>query len=279
MGSRVLVTGCSGYIGKHLCDYLRHWGYEVDGLDINFGASVDSFHHVDITDPFTIDKAYDAVVHLAALVRVNESQSIPTQYYQTNLTGTLNVLRGIKTSSFIFASTGQAELCGNAYSISKRAAEDVVHEYCSNSNMPYTIFRFYNVVGSAGHEPTNPDGLMYNLMKSATTKSFKIYGNTYNTKDGTCIRDYIHVVEVCEAIHRALIKPAQGIECLGHGVGYTVLEMVNLFQEINNVKLSVIFAPKRIGDIESCVLKTVSSYMPNMYNIAELLKLPVQPQA
>ena len=139
-------------------------------------------------------------------MNVGESEKEPIKYYTTNLNGTVNVVSKIKTKNFIFASTGAARDCESAYGISKRAAEDVVKEFCTkHSPKDYTIFRFYNVIGSDGFAPTNPDGLMYKLMKARETKEFTIFGNDYNVSpDGTCVRDYAHVNEICDALKQAI---------------------------------------------------------------------------
>lgn len=272
---KVLITGNSGYIGSHLCRMLEK-DYEVHGLDIHEPQHpVKEFHQLDINRLFTIEEEYDAVIHLAALVNVGESERIPIQYYITNLNGTMNVINKIKTKNFIFASTGAAELCESAYGISKRAAEDVVREYCTNHRpTPYTIFRFYNVIGTDGFQPTNPDGLMYNLIKAMDTNEFTIYGDDYEqSHDGTAIRDYVHVNEICYALKLAIEKPANQIECLGHGVGYTVKQIVDKFQEVNNVDFDIKYGPRRKGDAAVSVLGDVSKYMTDMYTMDELLKV------
>ena len=271
---KVLVTGSSGYIGSHLCKMLEN-DYEVHGLDINMPQrKVERFYNYDINRPLDITEKYDAVIHLAALVNVGESEQTPIRYYITNLNGTMNVVNKINTDNFIFASTGAAELCQSAYGISKRAAEDVVREYCTVHNeKPYTIFRFYNVIGSDGFAPTNPDGLMYNLMKAKETGEFTIFGNDYNTIDGTCIRDYVHVNEICNALKLAIEQPSNNIQCLGHGMGYSVKEMVNLFEKVNDTRLRIKFGPRRKGDIPVSVLAEVSPYMKQLYSIGELIKV------
>ena len=272
---KILVTGNSGYIGSHLCKLLEK-DYEVHGLDIRQPQHpVKEFHQLDINRPITIEEEYDAVIHLAALVNVGESEKVPIQYYITNLNGTMNVINKIKTKNFIFASTGAADLCESAYGISKRAAEDVVKEYCTVHNpKTYTIFRFYNVIGTDGFKPTNPDGLMYNLIKAMGTDEFTIYGNDYEqSPDGTAIRDYVHVNEICYALKLAIEKPANQIECLGHGVGYTVREIVDKFQEVNNVDFDIKYGPRRQGDAAVSVLEDVSKYMANLYSMEELLKV------
>jgi UDP-glucose 4-epimerase len=280
---KILITGCSGYIGSHLCKRLES-EYEIYGLDVRTNEHpVKQFFQADINRPLEVGFEFDAVIHLAALVNVGQSEQMPIQYYITNLNGTMNVLNKINTKNFIFASTGAAESCTSAYGVSKRAAEDVVKEYCTVHNpTPYTIFRFYNVIGTSGYAPTNPDGLMYNLMRSEYTREFTIFGNDYDTPDGTCIRDYVHVDEICEAIRIAIEKPANGIECLGHGVGYSVKEIVDIFEKVNDSRLgegtdeaiTVRYGPRRQGDVPVSVLEDVSTYMKNLYSIDELLRLP-----
>ena len=275
---KILITGCSGYIGSHLSKMLAN-DYEVHGLDIEEPqAPLNEFYRCDINRQFVIpnDIEYDSVIHLAALVRVGESEQIPIKYYITNLNGTMNVINKIKTKNFIFASTGAAQDCSSAYGISKRAAEDVVREYCTkHKQQDYTIFRFYNVIGNDGYEPTNPDGLMYKLMEARDTGEFTIYGNDYDVSviDGTCIRDYVHVNEICDALKQAIEKPSNNVECLGHGVGYTVQEIVDLFQKVNECSFDVKYGPRRKGDLPSSVLANVSPYMRNLYSMKELLKV------
>ena len=272
---KILITGCSGYIGSHLCDMLQG-EYEVHGLDlVGPQVEIDKFYNIDINKQFAIDGVeFDAVVHLAALVNVGESQERPISYYITNLNGTMNVLNKLKAKNFIFASTGAAQYCTSAYGVSKRAAEDVVRSYTKMAESDYTIFRFYNVIGTTVVGPTNPDGLMYNLIKARDTGEFTIYGNDYDcSTDGTCVRDYVHVEEICHAIKMAIESPANKTECLGHGVGYTVKEMVDLFQKVNNVEIAIKYGPRRDGDLPSSVLENVSPYMKNLYTLEQLLKV------
>jgi UDP-glucose 4-epimerase len=275
MVKKVLITGSSGYIGSHLVKMLEN-EYEVYGLDVRPPqAEMERFMQVNINQPFTIEEEFDCVIHLAALVRVGESEQMPIKYYITNLNGTMNVVNKIKTKNFIFASTGAAQDCQSAYGISKRAAEDVVKEFCTTHRpTPYTIFRFYNVIGSTVVAPTNPDGLMYNLMSAKETGEFTIYGTDYErTSDGTCVRDYVHVNEICDALKLAIERPSNSIECLGHGVGYTVKEIVSLFQKVNDIDIDVKYGPRRKGDIDVSVLEDVSPYMPILYTLEELLKV------
>jgi len=270
---KILITGNSGYIGSHLTNFLNK-EHEVFGLDLT-DPTVPVIKHwlCDIRNTNYCPDQFDCVIHLAALVKVGESLLIPSQYYSTNINGTAAVLSWIKTKNFIFASTGTAQDCINPYGISKRAAETLVEEHCKNNNIPFTIFRFYNVIGSSMKRPTNPDGLFYNLIEAANTGKFYIYGMDYDTKDGTAIRDYLHVDEVCNSIKVALDNPANKVENLGHGQGHTVLEMVKTFKKVNEVDFQVHVLERRKGDLESSVLRNPSKYMQKIYNLEQMLKV------
>ena len=268
---KVLITGNSGYIGSHLSKMLND-EYEVYGLDIvGPQFKVKKHYNLDIKSQLKVNEEFYAIIHLAALVNVGESELEPTDYYMTNLFGTLNILQHIKTKNFIFASTGAAEKCESAYGVSKRATEDCVREFCQVNKVPFTTFRFYNVIGSDGFKPTNPDGLMYNLMQAPIKGSFTVFGKDYDTLDGTCIRDYVHVNEICHALKLAIEEPSNSVENLGHGVGHSVGEMVQIFETVNKAKLFILYGPRRQGDIEVSVLANPSKYMKKLYTIQELL--------
>jgi len=208
---RILVTGSSGYIGQHLVKLLKKEGYEVFGTDIkpclNDYLLPKHFLSYDITNGYQLcySDEFDTVVHLAALVKVNESVTKPYEYYDTNINGTHNVLTNLNYKNFVFASTGTAANPINPYALSKRCAEDIVGRYCIENTKTFTSFRFYNVIGSDGISPTNMDGLMYNLMKARETGVFNLYGGDYNTPDGTPVRDYVHVNEICHSIQIILL--------------------------------------------------------------------------
>ena len=265
---KILVTGNSGYIGSHLTKALAR-DYEVWGLDVNSPLATVYDHYYSDIKSTLLGKfnRFDAVVHLAALVRVGESKNNPYDYYDTNINGTMRVV-GLPCDNFIFASTGCAPQCASPYAVSKLAGEQVVQEYCKSD---YTIFRFYNVIGSAGFLPTNPDGLMSKLQQAAITGSFTLYGTDYNTRDGTAIRDYVHVQEICSAIILAIETPSNSIENLGHGTGYTVKEIVDQFKTSNEIDFEVISGPRRQGDLESSVLDKPSRYMKRLYSMKQLL--------
>lgn len=271
---KILVTGSSGYIGNHLVNLLKAGNYNVYGQDIvNPVIHSDEFLKLDIRKGTFTDLEFDCVVHLAALVKVGESEQNPIDYYSTNIEGTVNLLKSVKTKNFIFASTGVAEKCNNPYGISKRAAEDCVKQLCGIKNIPYTIFRFYNVIGTTVAPATNPDGLFYNLVRAQHQGSFNLYGYDYNTKDGTAIRDYVHVEEICHAILSGIEKPANSIENLGHGQGFSVKEIIDLFKVANKCNFEIIKKDRRKGDLERSVLDNPSKYMPNFYTIEEMLRI------
>ena len=282
MRKNILITGSSGYIGQHLVKILKK-DYNVYGIDkstrtndyLSYKNFMDMDIRYDLQDSLFAFKEwpdeFDCVIHLAALVRVNESVEQPYSYYNTNINGTANILHGLRYKNFIFASTGAAQNPISPYALSKRVTEDIVHESCHDSN--YTIFRFYNVIGSDRTlSPTNPDGLFSNLIKAETSGTFNLYGTDYNTPDGTAIRDYVHVNEICFAIREAIEKPANGLENLGHGKGHSVMEMITKYQEVNNCKFDVVPCQRREGDLEYSVLDNVSKYMDELYTFDELMK-------
>ncbi len=279
---KILVTGCKGYIGKHLIKMLANYPYEVYGID-NVPSSYDErFARLDII--YDVNEAswllsdipteFDTIIHLAAMVKVNESVEKPLLYYDTNINGTVNLLQRLEFQNFLFASTGAAESCGSPYAVSKRATEDIVAEYCTKMKRNFINYRFYNVVGSDGFPPTNPDGLFYNLIKAQHTGIFKLYGDDWDTVDGSCVRDYIHVNEIAKALINGIENPTNQIENLGTGMGTTVKQMIEIYQEVNNCEFEVQVLPRRPGDVQSTVLKNVSPLMEKMYNFEDLVKIP-----
>jgi UDP-glucose 4-epimerase len=277
---KILITGNSGYIGSHLTQILnKRTDLELYGLDNNIPIiPIKNFFHGDITQPEELkwlkqNIVFDCVIHLAAKVSVGHSVKDPTLYYVTNTLGTLNILKNIKTKRFVHASTGAATDMISPYGISKRAAEEIVDQYCRENNISFTTFRFYNVTGTDGVNPTNPDGLMWNLMNAQKTGVFNLFGNDYATDDGTAIRDYVHVNEICYALSSAITKSTNRIENLGHGVGTSVKQMVDLYKKVNNCDFEIRICPKRKGDIEKSVLDNPSSFMQKLYTIEDLLRL------
>lgn len=260
-----LIIGSEGYIGQHLKKIIH-----ADTIDIKEGAG----WKIDIRDGLNLLPEYDNIIMLAALVNVGDSNSNPFNYFNTNIGGLANVLRGVRAKHFIFASSGTAAIPDSIYGLTKNIGEKMVEDFCRKNNTNYTIFRFYNVIGNEyGIQPTNKDGLFYNLIKAVDTKTFNIYGNDYNTPDGTAIRDYIHVIEVCKSIEKSLDNPSNSIESLGTGVGYSVLEIANKFMEVNNVEFNIEFKDRRDGDLEKTVLDNPSKYYEKIYSLERLLKI------
>ena len=276
---KILITGNSGYIGSHLTQMLQKDSrYEIYGLDKNSPLiEIQKHFYENIRHDFqrwvASDIEFDCVIHMAAEVAVGRSVHNPILYYQTNTIGTLNVLEKLRYKNFVFASTGSASGMNSPYSISKKAAEEIVEQYCREKSIPFTTFRFYNVVGTDGIPPTNPDGLMWNLIKAKETGKFNLFGNNYNTEDGTCVRDYTHVNEICHGVIQGIEDPTNKIENLGHGVGSTVLQMIDLFKKVNRCDFEVINVGRRAGDLERTVLPNPSKYMKHLYTMEDLMKI------
>lgn len=272
---KVLVTGSEGYIGQHLCQMIEQIRPEIElyRIDKDMNDSSIKRLYVDITESWqlfsTQDEHFDAVIHLAALVKVGESVKTPSAYYDTNINGTRNVIHNLSYDNFIYASTGAASSPDSPYGYSKLAGEHIVRELCPN----YTIFRFYNVIGSYGFAPTNPEGLMLNLLKAKDWGQFTIFGSDYNTKDGTCVREYVHVNDICRALIKAIDKPSNQVENLAYNDARTTKEIVELFLKVNEIDCNVIYGPRRPGDLEACYLENPSSYMERNYTYEEMLKI------
>ncbi len=275
---KILITGNSGYIGSHLTQLLnRRNDLELYGLDRRKPIiPLERFSWNDITMPgyfqWTKEFEFDCVIHLAAEVSVGPSITNPIKYYQTNVLGTLRILQDLKFKRFIHASTGSAGPMNNPYGISKRAAEDIVDQYCKEKEIPYTIFRFYNVTGTQNLF-LRSDGLVAKLTEAKISGTFDLFGNDYNTEDGSAVRDYTHVTEICNAIEQAIDHSTNQIENLGHGVGTSVKQMIELYKKVNNCDFEVRVCPRRPGDLERSVLDNPSPFMQKLYTIEELLKI------
>jgi len=273
---KILITGNAGYIGSHLSQMLLEMNkYEIHGLDKKRPqVSLAKQYYQDIrSHQWEMQDSYDCIIHLAAEVAVGRSVSNPILYYTTNTQGTLNVLKNITTKRFVHGSTGSAGPMNNPYGISKRGAEDIVKQYCTDNTIPFTTFRFYNVTGTAGYDPTNPDGLMWNLMNAQVSGIFNLFGDDYVTEDGSAVRDYTHVNEICNSLAQAIDQSTDQIENLGHGVGTTVKQMVDLYKKVNQCEFEVKVCPRREGDLERSVLDNPSKFMQKLYTMEDLLKV------
>jgi UDP-glucose 4-epimerase len=272
---RILITGNSGYIGSHLSKILlTDPNTQIYGLDIvEPKVPVYKQFFLNINNQINLEKEFDCIIHLAAKISVSESVDDPYSYYETNLFGTSNLIKNLKTKHFIFASTGSATLMNNPYSTSKKCAEEVISQLCTSSKIPFTIFRFYNVVGSDGFLPSNKDGVLWNLIQAEKTGIFNLYGTDYNTPDGSAIRDYVHVNEICYSIIKSLNYPTNSIENLGHGIGVSVNQIVELYKTANFSNFTINNMPRRKGDLESNFLKNPSKFMTKLYSLEELFKI------
>ena len=281
-----LVTGGAGYIGSHLVTELQSHGERVIVLDNLSSGSRKRlrentlFVNGDINDSSVLDKIFSenkiaGVIHLAAKKSVSESFTNANDYHKVNVEGTKNVIELCKkyhVKKFIFSST--AAVYGSEmqegglledsqtnpkspYGESKLKAEFQVKNFGSVLANSYIIFRFFNVIGSASPLLTESDGLNIwpAIQRSLQTGStFTIFGDRYPTRDGTCIRDYIHVQDIVQAHLLAINllskeQLTQETINLGSGKGYTVLEVLRAFEETVGRKIPYEFGNPREGDL------------------------------
>ena len=266
---KVLVTGATGYIGSHVCKLLKMNGYYVEGWDINFHGEhnditeyVDRFEKVDVTNIQYAYAEFDSVVHLAGRGVVPQSLREPSDYYRVNTMGTSHLLDKVKTNNFIFASTSSAWEMKSPYARSKVAAEDIIKEKANG----HTIFRFFNVSGTDGinRQLGTPTHLIRLAAMAAAGKltAIDIFGDDYDTRDGTCIRDYIHVVDLASAIVSAVeMGPLfTDYECLGSNIGFSVREVINTMQSVTGKPIKCNIVGRRPGDAVSSIVDNLSEY-------------------
>lgn len=275
---KILVTGATGYIGSHVCKLLKEHGHTVIGWDKNIHGEYndvsgycDQFLLQDIMDDH-IFGYFDAVIHLAGRSVVPQSLLEPTEYYRVNVMGTANLLTRVSTPHVLFAGTSSAWEMASPYARSKVAAEDVIKEKADG----YTIFRFFNVSGTDGvnRQLGDPTHLIRVAAEAAAGKREKIeiYGTDYETRDGTCIRDYIHVMDLSNAIVNAVeAGPANTpYECLGSNTGFSVLEVLNTMERVTGKKLNRVNAPRRKGDAVSSVVDNLSKLVTLTKSIEDM---------
>lgn len=247
------------------------------------------FYNIDYSDKEKMDKVFkenkiDAVLNFAGYKAVGESVQKPIEYYTNNVAGTLNlldVMRNNNVKKFVFSSSatvyGKPEVIPitedcktggttNPYGTSKLFIEQILKDlYKSDNSWEIVILRYFNPIGAhesglIGEEPQGiPNNLMPYIVRVAngTLKELSVFGNDYNTHDGTGVRDYIHVVDLAKGHINALEKlekEGQGLYIynLGTGKGYSVLDIVKAFEESTGMKVPYKIAPRREGDIDIC---------------------------
>lgn len=257
MKPKVLITGGGGYVGTNLITKLSDWEVYVMDL-VPPKVPVHHYYQQNICDPQVPEEHYNCVVHLAALVKVGESYNQEPDYWRVNVGGTLNLVEQLHYDHFLFASTSQAGY-HNPYSLTKLVGEKIV-----GSTPHHSIMRFSNVVG--GVNLTNYQSILANI----NHHTFKIYGDNWNTPDRTAVRDYVWVVDVVNHIVQRLDQPTNSVEVLGSGVGYSVLDIIKMNQEITGYPKEILYTTRRSGDIEDNVV-TPSPTFVNTKNIREIL--------
>jgi len=277
---KVLVTGGAGYIGAHVSELLQENGYSVrifddfsNGLDKRVKNFKDIFNG-DITDREAVLKSMNgmnAVIHLAAKKAVGESVSNPLKYYTNNVGGTMNVLAAMslkKVNKLVFSSSAAVYSPSekdaieesdptdplSPYGATKLLSEQLISKVGQAEGFSTISLRYFNVVGSKKVEfgDNSRDNLVPKVFAAFKEgKSPEIYGADYPTKDGTCIRDYIHVQDLAEA-HLVALKQldtkVDGVYNVGSGTGYSVKEIFDQLEESMAVKLNPVISARRPGD-------------------------------
>ena len=299
----VLVTGGAGYIGSHTCLELLNAGHHVTVVDNLSNSSEESlqrvstltgkhitFFKVDLLDEAELEAVFetanfDAVIHFAALKAVGESVAMPLEYYQNNITGTVNlcqIMARHNVKHFVFSSS--ATVYGipkslplteesptplhevtNPYGRTKLMLEFVLRDWnAANPDTNVALLRYFNPVGAheSGRIGEDPNGIPNNLVPYVSQvavgklEQLGVFGGDYETPDGTGIRDYIHVVDLAVGHVLALDKLAEnpGVVTynLGAGNGYSVLEVVAAFEKACGKKIAYQVVDRRPGDIAAC---------------------------
>lgn len=283
---KVLVTGGAGYIGAHACKALARAGFVPVAFDnlstgwrdaVKFGPFVQG----DLMDRAAIDVALTehrpvAVMHFAALSLVGVSMTDPGLYWRVNVGGALNLIEacaaaGVK--NFVFSSTcatygdqdgvmldeETAQLPINAYGGSKRAIEDMLKDFGASHGLTSVIFRYFNVAGADPEgeigEQHRPETHLIPLMLDAVAgkrPALTVFGDDYATRDGTCVRDYVHVTDLAAAHVLGLRWLLEGrgdrVFCLGSGTGFTVREVIEASRAVTNREVPIIQGARRAGD-------------------------------
>ena len=281
---RILVTGGAGYIGSITSRVLLDAGHEVavlDSLEKGYPKAVDrraTFVQGDIGDPYALEEALegcDAVLHCAGYIDVAESQEVPWRYVENNALKPSVMLqemarRGIdkivfSSTAAVYGQPGSLPIFEtmqtfpiSAYGVSKLLFERALEGF-EELGIRSVRFRYFNAAGAwpdgsmgEGHYPeTHLIPRVLQAMQGGE-RTFEIYGSDYGTKDGTCVRDYIHVIDLAEA-HRLALESLEaggdgGVFNLGSGRGYSNLEVVKTCAEVTGTEVEIAYGPRRPGD-------------------------------
>lgn len=293
---KVLVTGGAGYIGSHAVYELISQGFDVviiDNLSKGFKSNIHPnaiFYKVDLRNKKDVIKVFEkekniqAVMHFAGLIVVPESVTKPLEYYENNLYTVqilLEVMNQFNVKNIVFSSTaavyGEPENNPikedditkpiNPYGESKLCAEMLIKSWSKAYKTNYVIFRYFNVAGAnqnkkIGIKIDKPTHLVPVTVESVLDKNkiMNLFGNDYKTKDGSCIRDFIHVVDLVLAHILGLKWTIQNNLSdtfnLGSSKGYSVLEVIKCTQKTLNCQIKTKICPKRIGDPASLLAST-----------------------
>ncbi len=291
MKQHVLVTGGAGYIGAHACKVLAQAGFvpvTFDNLSTGWRDAVKfgPFVQGDLMDRAAVDAAFAyyrpiAVLHFAALSLVGESMTDPGLYWRVNVNGALNLIEAAVASgclNFVFSSTcatygdqdgvmldeDTPQRPINAYGASKRAIEEMLHTFSASAGLNHVIFRYFNVAGADPEaevgEQHRPETHLIPLMLDAIEgrrPALTVFGTDYPTPDGTCVRDYVHVMDLVEAHVLGLnwLLDGRGNRAfnLGSGRGFSVREVIEASRTVTNRAVPVIEGPRRAGDAAALV--------------------------
>jgi UDP-glucose 4-epimerase len=294
MTMRVLVTGGAGYIGAHACKALARAGFQpvvFDNLSTGWSEAVKWGPLVrgDLMDRASIDAALAehrpvAVMHFAALSLVGESMKDPGRYWRVNVGGALNLLEACAAAgvrNFVFSSTcatyGDQDRVLlteetpqrpiNAYGGSKLAIEGMLRDFGAAFGINHVIFRYFNVAGADPEgevgEQHLPETHLIPLMLDAVAgkrPALTLYGTDYPTRDGTCVRDYVHVSDLAAAhvlgLGWLLDGKGDAVFCLGTGRGFSVREVIEASRAVTNREVPVVIGDRRPGDAAALVSST-----------------------
>lgn len=282
---RILVTGATGYIGAHVCDALYHSGHNVIGTDYNtnqndISSVVDDFLEWDIREP--LRKSWlkiDKVVHIAAMTKVPNSVKNPYDYYMTNVIGTKNVIDLVDSKHMVYCSTGSAfDPSANPYAATKYGGELITKQFCDK----YSLVRFYNVSGNNGMLKYDDDvshlirkaARVVNAVKNReNSASMNLYGTDFDTRDGTCIRNYTHVKDIVDGVVRITENQATNqVECLGSPKGVSVLEVIDTMKRVSGIDFKVNVSGRRDGDTATSTVPIESQFFEETKTLEDMCR-------